>query len=95
MDTERLLNSIGKAIFINYFYDFKNCKDKKALAQKLLEENPKATTLGGQKTRISCAMRIINDNNALKQALDLVINARVSDDIIEKARKIKLQEISR
>ncbi|MCL2774699.1 MAG: hypothetical protein FWD71_15330 [Oscillospiraceae bacterium] len=94
MDTERLLNSVGKEIFINYFYDFKNCADKKILAQKLLDDNPKATKLGGQITRISCASRIINDKNALEQALDMIINSkRLSAVIISKAYKIKSSDI--
>jgi len=94
MDTLRLLNSIGKEIFINYFYDFKNCKDKSALAQKLLEENSKATKIGGQLTRISCAVRIINNKNALTEALDIVINSnRLSNEIIHKAHNIKIKEL--
>ncbi|MCL2603547.1 MAG: hypothetical protein FWD90_03630 [Defluviitaleaceae bacterium] len=96
MDTERLLNSVGKEIFINYFYDFKNCSDKNSLAQILLNENPKATKLGGQITRISCATRIINDKNALEQALEMIINSkRLSVLVITKARDIRLKEIGR
>ena len=36
-DVVRLLNSVGKRIFIEYYYDFKNVTDKNALAQKLLQ----------------------------------------------------------
>ena len=94
MDAKRLLDSIGKEIFINYFYDFKNCKDKSKLAQKLLEENPKATKIGGQVTRINCAVRIINDKNTLIESLNLVINSnRLSNEIINKAHNIKLKEL--
>jgi len=94
MDTQRLLNSVGKEIFVNYFYDFKNCTNKAILAQKLLDENPKATELGGQITRINCASRIINDKNALKEALAIILSSkRLSYDIISKARKIKSNEI--
>lgn len=55
MDYIRLVNSIGKKIFVNYYYEFKDKSiDKKQLAEKLLSENPNATKIGGQYTRISC-----------------------------------------
>lgn len=62
-DVVRLLNSVGKQIFVNYYYDFKDLNvDKNYLAQKLLKENPKATSIGGQTTRINCAHRIFANN---------------------------------
>jgi len=95
MDVERLLNSVGKEIFVNYFYEFKNCTNEGVLAQKLLNENPKASALSGQITRINCAKRIISDENALKQALNLIlISKRLSYGIIKKAKEIKKAEFS-
>ena len=92
IDVVRLLNSIGKKIFINYYKDFKNVSDKKALAIKLLRENPNASTLTGQITRISCAVRIF-DNQLQIEALNIIINARLDDATITKAKKLKALEI--
>lgn len=35
----RLLNSIGKTCFIEHYYDFRNCSNKKELAQKIFQNN--------------------------------------------------------
>lgn len=87
-DVVRLLNSVGKKIFVEYYDDFKNVTDKNALAQKLLQENTNASSIGGQMTRINCAVRIF-DNNLQLEALDIVLNARVDDKTIAKARKLR------
>ena len=91
-DLNRLLGSIGKKIFIDYYYDFKKPNlDKKALAEKLLRENPKADSIVGQVTRVSCAIRIFKDNLHI-EALDNVINSRVDGSTVRKAREILKQE---
>lgn len=91
-DVIRLLNSIGKKIFIDYYDDFRNVPDKKELAMKLLRENPRATTLSGQTTRIACAIRIF-ENQLQIEALDIIINAKLDDGTIAKAKKLRAREI--
>lgn len=94
-DVVRLLNSVGKQVFVDYYYDLKDLEaDKKALAQKLLEQNPKATSIGGQLTRINCAHRIFA-NNLEKEALEIILNSnRLDENIIKKARDIISKEFN-
>lgn len=77
---ERALNSIGKKCFISYYNDFKNCNDIKAFASKLLENNSNATSINAQITRINYAKWIF-DSHQEKEALNLIINSKRSDDI--------------
>lgn len=92
-DVNRMLNSVGKKIFIDYYYEFKNFNmDKDILAQKLLEENPKARKLSGQFIRISFARKIFS-NNMQKEALGIIINSnRLDKDTLKKAIEIKQAE---
>lgn len=93
MDLERALNSVGKSIFIKYYDDFKSQnKDKKTLAQKLLNDNNKEKSENAQMTRIYYAYKIF-ENNMQKQALEIIISSKVSEEIKEKAKKILENEI--
>ena len=83
-DVQRLLSSIGKQSFVDNYELFKSCADKKALAERLLQENPKAFSITGQMTRINCARRIF-ENNLQKDALEIVISSRVDSDVVAKA----------
>lgn len=84
---ERALNSIGKKCFIDYYEDFRNCTDKNALAQKLLENNKNATSPSAQMTRINYAQWIF-DNNKEKEALIIIISSnRLDDNTKKKARE--------
>jgi hypothetical protein len=82
---ERKLNSVGKRIFVAYFKEFKTCSDKNALANKLLEENPNAHAISGQKARISCAKWIF-EQHLEKSALNIIIDSKVGCATINKAR---------
>jgi hypothetical protein len=87
-ELNRLLGSIGKKIFIDYYYEFKKPNlDKKALSERLLRENQKAESIVGQVTRVNCAIRIFEDNLQI-EALQNVINSRVDGITIKKAKDI-------
>jgi len=91
-DLTRTLNSIGKEIFARYYYDFKSIKDKNKLAEKLLNENEKAKSIGGQLTRINCAIKIFRNKKEL-EALKIIVNSnRMAEDVKEIAKKIIKQE---
>lgn len=86
---EKRLRSIGKNIFVKYFEEFKNANfDREELAKKLLSENPKASSIDAQKTRISNSRKIF-ELKMEKEALENIINSdKVESSIIEKAKKI-------
>lgn len=88
-DVSRLLESVGKKIFIDYYNYFKNINvDKRELAEKLLLENPNANTIGGQVTRVNCARRIF-ENNLEIEALNIIIKSRrLDEDTINKAENL-------
>lgn len=94
MDLIRLLNSVGKEIFVNYYYDFKNQNiNTKEFAIKLLEENPRANSLNAQNTRISKARKIF-ENGLEKDALKIIINSKkLNDAVKKKAETILSNEI--
>lgn len=95
----KLLQSIGKTSFVEYFTDYKELvlskekltkEDKMPLAKKLLESNPKATELSGQMTRISIAIRIFKngwENDALREVINST-HPIITKDIKEKARAL-------
>lgn len=96
---QRSLRSIGKTNFVEYFIDYKKLAlskekltvdDKMPLAKKLLENNPKATALSGQMTRIYCAVKIFKngwENDALREVLNST-NSRVSKETKEMAKEL-------
>lgn len=87
-ELNRLLGSIGKKIFIDYYYELKKPNlDKKVLSEKLLRENPKADSIVGQVTRVNCAIRIF-ENDLQIEALENIINSRVDGFTIKKAKDI-------
>lgn len=84
---ERALNSIGKKCFIDYYMEFKDCKNKDALAQKLLTNNSRATSITAQITRINYAQWIFN-NHQERGALSIIINSNRMDEVTKrKARE--------
>lgn len=86
---EKRLRSIGKSIFVNYFEEFKNANyNSEELAKRLLSENPKASSIDAQKTRISNARKIF-ESKMERKALENIINSdKVESNIIEKAKKL-------
>jgi len=93
MSTERLLQSIGKRIFVEYYHEFMSDNLKKEdLAEKLLRGNKNAKKSNSQFTRINCAKRIFNENRHL-EALNIIINSRkLEQNIINKAKQLLLWE---
>ncbi|QOR36886.1 hypothetical protein IMX26_08795 [Clostridium sp. 'deep sea'] len=92
-DINRWLNSVGKKIFVDYYYNFKQINlDKNTFAQRLLEENPNATRISGQLTRISCAQRIFRNNLQIEALLLIIDSNRLSNATINKARAILEKE---
>jgi hypothetical protein len=85
-EVKRKLNSIGKGIFIKYYEEFKNTNnDTVGLANKLLKENIKASSLPAQKTRITNA-RSIFKNNLQVMALKEVIGSNIKEEELAKAK---------
>ena len=97
MNVNGKINSIGKEIFVKYYYDFKNCTNKKVLAQKILDENLKATSLYAQYTRISNAKTIINGvNSYLSEAFDIILlSKKISDRYKLLAKQICKNELGK
>lgn len=94
MEIVRILNSIGKENFVTFYDDYKKyylsnnkAEDREVLARKLLNDNVNAQKISGQYTRINCAIRIFEER-AEKEALKIVINARVSGTIKNRAREL-------
>lgn len=86
---ERKLRSIGKEIFVEYFEDFQDLTiDREELALKLLKENPKATSLGAQQTRISNARKIFELNMERQALITIIESNRLNENIRDKAKKI-------
>ena len=82
----RALKSVGKESFVSNYPDYKNCNDSKqrrALAEKLLDENEKATGYDAQCSRISNAKRIFRDN-LQKDAMDIIRKSDRVDDVTRK-----------
>lgn len=93
-DVNKILKTIGKAAFVNFYYDFKLRKLNRAqLSAKLHKENPKSTSIR-QDRRIDCAREIFGSNSE-KKALNIIINStsKVSDEIKLKAKEILEKEM--
>ena len=85
----RALNSVGKQCFVKYYDRFQICTDKQALAEALLRDNPRASSLSAQLTRIRAAQWIF-ENGLEREALDLVLqSARIDAQTAEKARRLR------
>lgn len=85
----RALNSVGKQCFVKYYDRFQTCTDKQALAEALLRDNPRASSLSTQLTRINAAQWIF-ENGLEREALDLVLQSvRIDAQTAEKARRLR------
>lgn len=96
---DRKLDSVGKESFANFYWDYKNLylksevnectkKDKDKLAEKLLNENPKADSLRAQITRVNSALKIF-ENKLHIRALENVIDSKSAKVTIETKNKAK------
>lgn len=91
------LRSLGKTVFVEFYYDFKNAHlgglSLDDLAYKLMTENPRAkdNTFQTQKGRGSNGKTIFDKAQNI-QALQIIIDSRVPMDIKDKAKKILRDE---
>jgi hypothetical protein len=80
-----LLNRMGKAVFVDYYYVFKKDDSPE-------EKLPHTFTLNSRRSRTSVARRIFRENLAIK-ALELIVSSsRLEDDVVRKARQILQEE---
>lgn len=87
MDLDRVFNSIGKTTFIKYYYNFKN-KSRDACIIGFEEDY----TDNAKQSRTSSAQRIFREG-LQKEALRIIINSKVEDSVIDRAREILIDEI--
>jgi len=89
MTVERLLNSIGKATFIKYYYSFRDKSRDYCIA--MFEEN---YTDKAKSSRTGHSKKIFRENLE-KEALIIIVNSpRVDNDTRKKAEKILMNEFS-
>lgn len=95
MDLNTTLSAVGKAVFVNFYYDFKNeTLSDDEITIKLLKENPGSKS-NNQNFRIRRARHIFNEENQL-DALKIVINSKkISIETRNKAKKILDEELQR
>jgi hypothetical protein len=81
-DTLSLLNRIGKAVFIEYYEQF---KDSSLSNTDIVEMMPKEYTLKSRQSRTSKARRIIREGRE-EEALEIITAANIEDGLREKAK---------
>ena len=91
-DLNKTLAAVGKAVFVNLYYDFKDLSiSKDELAQKILLENPGSKS-ESQNFRIPRARHIFELGQE-KEALRIIIESkRVDPKAREKAKEILAKE---
>lgn len=83
MDLVRTLNSVGKAIFVKYYYDFKTKTREDCIACFVESFTDKAKS-----TRTGHAQRIFRENKHI-EALNIIIQSnRLDSEIINRAKEI-------
>lgn len=84
---ERSLQSIGKGCFTLYFSEF---SDEGLKSEDLIEYLMKQEGYeeSGCRTRVSQARRIIRSGRAADALVEVVRSTRLSDDVIDRARKL-------
>lgn len=91
------LRSLGKTVFVDFYYDFKQYSlgllSLSDLAYKLMQENARAqsNTIETQKKRASNGKSIFIRNLQM-EALKIIINSKVSTETKNKAEKILYEE---
>lgn len=102
-DLNRLLNTVGKKSFVDFYQEYQELYLKKdkllmdlklSLAKKLLDNNPDAEEESGQITRINAAIRIFKFGWE-KEALNIIVNSkhfRITKEIKQKASELLEKE---
>lgn len=89
MNLQRQLNSVGKAIFVKYYYYFSDSNNYSTEdIIKIIKENYSNKS---KKSRISHAHMIFN-NNLNVEALKIILKSKVPEEIKQQAQNI-LEEI--
>ena len=93
-DLNKTLAAVGKAVFVNFYYDFKDFSiSKDELAKKILSENPGSKS-DSQNFRIPRARHIFESGQE-KEALRIIIESkRVDKKAIEKAKHVYLYGVA-
>jgi len=90
MDSEklnRILQSIGKGCFVEYFDKFNNPRySNQDLVELLMQE--KGYTENGSKTRVSQSRRIIKENVVRDALNNIILSGNVSEPVRLGARKL-------
>lgn len=101
----RLLNTVGKKSFVDFYEEYKNLfllkdhitMEKKLLvAKKLLNENSEAKTESGQLTRINAAIRIFNMGQE-KEALEIIhksTHPKITPAVKQRASQLLNEELT-
>ena len=88
------LSAIGKAVFVNYYYDFKNTDlSSDELSKKLAQTNPGSRS-SKQGFRIPRAKHIFEENQQLDALRIIIDSEKVDRSARDRAREILLSEIS-
>lgn len=92
-DLESTIKAVGKKVFVEFYYDFKNTNISfEELANKLYTENPNSKSLQ-QRFRIPRARHIFQLGQEI-EALNLIIESKkLPDGVINKAKHILAQEL--
>lgn len=92
-DINNTLNAIGKKVFVDFYYDFKNNSlSTTDIAEKLIKHNPQTHSLR-QGFRIPRAKHIFENNQQI-EALEIIISStRLDEETISRAKIILSNEL--
>lgn len=91
-DLNKTLAAVGKTVFVNFYYDFKDFSiSKDELAQKILTLNPGSKS-DNQNFRIPRARHIFEAGQEQDALRMIVESKRVPSEVIEKAKSILAKE---
>lgn len=93
-DLKSTLKAVGKKVFVDFYYDFKDSQiTTDELAEKLFTNNPLSIS-SEQRFRIPRARHIFETNQQI-DALNIIIESgRLASDTIEKAKEILTNEVT-
>lgn len=86
-DLEKMLNKIGKRIFIEYYYIFKEDDNPE---EKLIDED---FTLNSRRSRSSSARKVFRDNLQISALKNIIQSSRLDEETLTKAIGILESEI--
>lgn len=94
VDLNITLSAVGKVVFVNFYYDFKNAAlSNNEIAEKLLRENPGSKS-DNQNFRIPRARHIFSENNQLDALRIIIDSKKVAPEARDKAKQILEEELA-